>query len=110
MIAHLIAEIPAAPLVVEIPWAVIGLGVVCAYIAVYGLKYSYHHTLGYMLEQLARVLDVRVWKFSLGVADNIRKLNDKIEGALGDLLVHTETVLGKWWEGQEKIARWTWDA
>lgn len=105
----MLAAAPAAPLAPEVPFAVVGIGVVAMFLVMLGLKTGYDNTLGALLRELADAL--RHVRFIGGfLAGKVDAIDHRVESALASGLLATETVLGKWWQYQKQVAEWTYDS
>lgn len=81
----------------------IGLWALVALIVAMGLKAGWDHTLGAILRGLANAADIGVWKIKIRGGTAFRKLDDVVQGALGDYILLNEKVLGLWWHA----LKWT---
>lgn len=104
----LVAEV--APVVVEIPWALIGVGVLALWLVAFGLKKTWDYTLGAILKALADHLNIDAWKIHIHLGSVFTALNDTVEAKLASALLATETIVGKWWHVQAQIAKLTYDS
>lgn len=106
----ILAAAPAAPEVPLVGWTVLGLAVLCVYVVMFGLSKGYAYSLGALLGKLADILDFKVWRFHVNLAEGIRRTDHAIQDALAAGLQGSETVVGKWWHVQAQLYRWNMDA
>lgn len=104
----LVSEI--APVIPEIPWALIGIGAIALYLVAFGLKHTWDYTLGAVLKALADHLNIDAWRIHIHLGSVFQALNDTVEKRLEGALLATETIVGKWWHVQAEIATLTYDA
>lgn len=107
---HVVAEVPAVPVIGEFAWLVIGVGALAAWVVLLGLRGGYDYSLGKLLRMLADVLDFKVWRFHVNLGAGLDRIDHAIQQTLASGILATEKVIGKWWWAQEKLAQWTYDS
>lgn len=89
-------------------YLIVGLGLICTYLVLFGLKQGYQYTLGALIRKLAGA--VGGIRFIGGKLEDIfLRLDHYILGRIGDGLDASEAGLTKWWHGMEWLARETYD-
>lgn len=106
----ILGEAAAAPVVVLGPLVTVSLLLVCAWVALVGLRYSYEYTLGALLHALESLLNFNVWKFSVHLGDEVAKVDHRIMDAIAAGINDCELALGRLLHGLEYVVRETGDA
>jgi hypothetical protein len=88
----------------------IGLWALVSLLVLMGLKASWDYTLGALLNTLANVLDVHVWRINLNVSGPLLALNHAMERRLGQAILRNEQALGLWWHANTQVVSYTGDA
>lgn len=99
-----------APLLPEIPWAIVGLGAVLLWCMAFGTKKTWDYTLGAVLKALADHLNIDAWRIHIHLGGVFQALNDTVEAKLDAALLATETIVGKWWYAQKRLVEITYDS
>jgi hypothetical protein len=102
VIAEAIPAAPAIP-VLEITGALLLLAF--AWVVLWGMKYGYDYSFGALLRKLADVLDVKVWKISIGGGFAFRAVDDFVQARIADGIDEVELAMAKTFHGLELLVR-----
>jgi hypothetical protein len=88
----------------------LGLWALVSLLVLMGLQAAWDYTLGALLNTLANVLDVSVWRIHLNVSGPLLSLNHSMQRRIGQAILRNEQALGLWWHANVQVVNYTGDA
>lgn len=104
------ALVPVAPeaggLLASLGLVVIGLLALLGWAFCRGALYGWKHTLGWLFEGLAGLLDFSVWRFHVDLGGGLRALDEAVIRRLGAWAAQSEHAAGYFFHGAAWIIEW----
>lgn len=87
----------------------IGLGALFTLVVLIGIRAAWEHTFGGLINWMANVLHVKVWRININVGGPLLKAEAALEREMGRAILLNEKALGLWWNGLKGAVDYTAD-